>query len=134
MSEAGGPPCCCPEVSDEDPPREEGRGIVLLLRGVFLGTSALQRRRNQHHHCHIPTSDSKEDTPIKFSDPLMLIVDPLLSNSTLLPMSVSDDPLDAILNPPAMSEPDVERPRRRPRRHPTPYVAIVPLVPVLAVM
>ena len=77
-------------------------------------------------------------TPIKFSDPLMLIVDPLLSNSTLMPMPVSDDPPDAILNPPAMSEPDVERPRqrprRRPRRHPTPYVAVVPLVPVLAVM
>ena len=44
----------------------------------------------------------------------MLIVDPLLSNSTLLPMTVSDDPPDAILNPPAMSEPDVERPRQRP--------------------
>ena len=71
-------------------------------------------------------------TPIKFTDPLMLIVDPLLRNSTLLPMPVSDDPPDAILNPPAMSEPDVERPRRR--RHPTPYVAVVPLVPVLALM
>ena len=72
----------------------------------------------------------------------MLIVEPLLSNSTLLPMPVSDDPPDAILDPPAMSEPDVERPRqhpcrrpcRRPRRHPTPYVAVVPLVPVLAVI
>ena len=68
----------------------------------------------------------------------MLIVDPLLSNYTFLPMPVSDDPPDAILNPPAMSEPDVERlgqrPRRRPRQHPTPYVAVVPLVPVLAVM
>ena len=77
-------------------------------------------------------------TPIKFSEYLMLSVDPLLSNSTLLPMPVSDDPPDAILNPPAMSEPYVERPRqrlrRRPRRHPTPYVAVVPLVPVLAVM
>ena len=73
-------------------------------------------------------------TPIKFSDPLMLIVDPLLSNSTLLTMHVSDDPPDAIINPPAMSEPDVERLRQRPRRHPTPYVAVVPLVPVLAVM
>ena len=78
--------------------------------------------------------------PIKFSDPLMLIVEPLLSNSTFLPMPVSDDPPDAILNPPAMSEPDVERPlqRRRPcrclRRNPTPYVAVVPLVPVLVVM
>ena len=65
----------------------------------------------------------------------MLIMDPLLNNSTLLPMPVSDDPPDAILNPPAMSEPDVERPRqrprwsprRRPRQHPTPYVAVVPL-------
>ena len=84
----------------------------------------------------------------------MLIVDPLLSNSTFLPMPVSYDPPDAILNPPAMSEPDVERPRQRPRqrprwrphrrpcrrprrsprRHPTPCVAGVPLVPVLAVM
>ena len=72
----------------------------------------------------------------------MLIVDPLLSNSTLLPMHVSNDPPDAILNPPAMSEPDVERPRQRPRqsprwrprRHRTPYVAAVPLVPVLALM
>ena len=68
----------------------------------------------------------------------MLIMDPLLSNSTLLPMPVSDDPPDAILNPPAMSEPDVELPRQRLRRrlcqHPTPYVAVVPLVPVLAVM
>ena len=68
----------------------------------------------------------------------MLIVDPRLSNSTLLPMPVSDDPPDAILNPPAMSEPDVERPRqrlrRRPHCRPTPYVAVVPLVPVLAVM
>ena len=77
-------------------------------------------------------------TPIKLSDPLMLIVDPLLSNSKFMPMPVSDDPPDAILNPPAMSEPDVERPRQRPhrspRRHPTPYVAVVPLVPVLAVM
>ena len=81
-------------------------------------------------------------TPIKFSDPIMLIVDPLLSNSTLLPMPVSDDPTDAILNPPAMSEPDVERtrqrphrrPRRRLRQHPTPYVAVMPLVPVLAIM
>ena len=77
-------------------------------------------------------------TPIKFFDPLMLIVEPLLSNSTLLPMLVSDDPPDAILNPPAMSELDVERPlqrpRRRPRRNPTPYVAVLPLVPVLAVM
>ena len=84
--------------------------------------------------------------PIKFSDPLMLIVEPLPSNSTLLPMPVSDDPPDEILNPPAMSEPDVERPRqhphwrsrrrprRRPRRHPNPYVAFMPLVPVLAVM
>ena len=71
-------------------------------------------------------------TPIKLSDPLMLIVDPLTSNSTFLPMPVSDDPPDAILNPPAMSEPDAERsrqrlrrlPRRRPRqrtrRHQTP--------------
>ena len=50
-------------------------------------------------------------TPIKFSDSLILIVYPLLSNYTLLPMPVSDDPPDAILNPPAMSEPDVERPR-----------------------
>ena len=54
----------------------------------------------------------------------MLIMDPLLNNSTLLPMPVSDDPPDAILNPPAISEPDVERPlqrpRRRPRLHPTP--------------
>ena len=81
-------------------------------------------------------------TPIKFSYPLMLILDPLLSNSTLLTMPVSDYPPDAILNPPAMSEPDVERQlqctsrrlRQRPRRHPTPYVAVVPLVPVLAVM
>ena len=76
--------------------------------------------------------------PIKFSDPLMLIVDPLLSNSTLLPMPVSDDPPDAIINPPVMSEPDVERPlqrpRRRPRRHLTPYVAVVLLISVLAVM
>ena len=45
----------------------------------------------------------------------MLIVDPLLSKNTLPPMPVSDDPPDAILNPPAMSEPDVERPRQRPR-------------------
>ena len=45
----------------------------------------------------------------------MLIVGPLLSNSTLPPMPVSDDPPDAILNPQAMSEPDVERPRQRPR-------------------
>ena len=77
-------------------------------------------------------------TPIKLYDPLMLIVDPLLSNSTLLPMPVSNDPPDTILNPPAMSEPDLERPRWRPRRsphrHPTPYIAVVPLVPVLAVM
>ena len=83
-------------------------------------------------------------TPIKFSYPLMLIVDPLLSNSTLLPVHVSYYPPDAILNPPAMSEPNVERPRqrprpcrrprRRPRRHPTPYVDVMPLVPVLAVM
>ena len=93
-------------------------------------------------------------TPIKFSDPLMLIVDPLLSNSTLLTMPVSDDPTDAILNTPAMSESDVERPLQRPCRrprwrlrqrlrqslrqrplwNPTPYVAVVPLVPVLAVM
>ena len=91
-------------------------------------------------------------TPIKFSDPLMLIVDPLLSNSTLLPKPVSDDPPDAILNPPAVSEPDVERPRQRqrqrqrqrrhphprprprPRLDPTPCVAVVPLVPVLDVM
>ena len=79
-------------------------------------------------------------TPIKLSDPLMLIVDPLLSNSTLLPMPVSDDPPDSMLNPPSMSEPDVEHPRQRPRPrprphwHPTPYVAVVPLVHVLAVM
>ena len=81
-------------------------------------------------------------TSIKLSDPLMLILEPLLSNSTLLPVPVSDDLPDAILNPPAMSEPNVERPRqrlcrrprRRPRRHPTPYVAVVPLAPVLAVM
>ena len=77
-------------------------------------------------------------TPIKFSDPPMIILEPLLSNYKLLPMPVSDDPPDAILNPPAMSEPDVERPlqrlRRRLRRHPTPYVVVVPLVPVLAVM
>ena len=33
-------------------------------------------------------------------------------------MPVSDDPPDAILNPPAMSETDVERPRQRPRRSP----------------
>ena len=68
----------------------------------------------------------------------MLNVDPLLSNSTLPPIPVSDDPPDALLNTPAMSEPDVERPRQRPRRRPrrnlTPYVAVVPLVPVLAVM
>ena len=72
----------------------------------------------------------------------MLIVDPLISNSTLPPMPVSDDPPDAIFNPPAMSEPNVERPRWRPRWRPrrrlcrrlTPYVAVVPLVPVLAVM
>ena len=72
----------------------------------------------------------------------MLILDPLLSNYTLLPMPVSYDPPDAIINPPVMSEPDVERPRQRPcrrprrrlSRHPTPYVAVVPLVPVLAVM
>ena len=38
----------------------------------------------------------------------MLIVDPLLSNSTLLPVPVSDDLPDAILNPPAMSEPDAD--------------------------
>ena len=49
----------------------------------------------------------------------MLIVEPLLSNSTLPPMPVSDYPPDAILNPPAMSEPDVERPRQRPRRRPS---------------
>ena len=59
----------------------------------------------------------------------MLIMDPLLSNSTLPPMPVSDDPPDAILNPLAMSEPDVERPRqrpcRRPRRHPT-YAYVTP--------
>ena len=73
-------------------------------------------------------------TPIKFSDTLMLIVDPLLSNYTLLPMPVSDDPPDAILNPPSISELDVERPRRRPRRHPTPYVAVVLIVPVLVLM
>ena len=85
-------------------------------------------RSSQHHHCHIPPSDSKEDTPIKFSDPLMLIVDPMLSNSTLLPMPVSYDPPDAIINPPAMSEPDVERPRQRPRRRPRrcPAYAYVP--------
>ena len=67
-------------------------------------------------------------TPIKFSDPLMLIVEPLLSNYTLLPMPVSDDPTDAILNPPAISEPDVKRPRqrRRWRRHPT-YAYIPPM-------
>ena len=85
-------------------------------------------------------------TPIKLSDPLMLIVDPLLRNSTLLPIPVSDDPPDAILNPTALSEPDVERPRQRPRRrlrrrqrqrpcrNPTPYVPVVPIVPVLAVI
>ena len=53
----------------------------------------------------------------------MLILDPLISNSTLPPMPVSDDPPDAILNHPDMSEPDVERPhqhpRLRPRRRPT---------------
>ena len=48
----------------------------------------------------------------------MLIVDPLLSNSTLPPMPISDDPPDTILNPPAMSEPDVERPRQCPRWRP----------------
>ena len=58
----------------------------------------------------------------------MLIVDPLISNSTLPPMPVSDDPHDAILNPPAMSEPDVERPRQRPhwRPHRRPTYAYVP--------
>ena len=60
----------------------------------------------------------------------MLIVEPLLSNSTLPPMPVSDDPPDAILNPPAMSEPDVERPRQRPhwrpRRRPT-YAYVPPM-------
>ena len=45
---------------------------------------------------------------------LMLIVDPLISNYKLPPMPFSDDPPDAILNPPAISEPDVERPRRSP--------------------
>ena len=55
----------------------------------------------------------------------MLIVDPLLSNSTLPPMPVSDNPPDAILNPPAMSEPDVERSRQRPCRRPT-YVYVPP--------
>ena len=84
----------------------------------------------------------------------MLIVDPLLSNSTFPPMPVSDDPPDAIINPPAMSEPDVERPHQRlhprPRRRPTyAYVppmttasasasasdlVVVPLVHILAVM
>ena len=60
----------------------------------------------------------------------MLIVDPLLSKSTLPLMPVSDDPPDAILNPPAMSEPDVERlrqrPCRRPRRRPT-YAYVPPM-------
>ena len=54
----------------------------------------------------------------------MLILDPLLSNSTLPPMPVSDDTPDAILNPPAMSEPDVERLRRR--RRPT-YAYVPPM-------
>ena len=103
-------------------------GIVLLLQGVWQGTSALQRLCSQHHHYHIPPSDPKEDTPIKFSDPLMLIFYPLISNSTLLPIPVSDYPPDAILNPPAMSEPDVERPRQRPRWRPRrrPNYAYVP--------
>ena len=82
------------------------------------------------YHCHIPPSEFKEDTPIKFSDPLMLIVDPLLSKSTLPPMPVSDYPPDAILNPPAMSEPDVERPHQRPHRHPhrrPTYVYVPPM-------
>ena len=59
---------------------------------------------------------------------LMLIVDPLLGNPTFLPMPVLDDPPNAILNPPAMSEPDVERPRQRPRRRPhrRPTYAYVP--------
>ena len=60
----------------------------------------------------------------------MLIVDPLLSNSALPPMPVSDDPPDAILNTPAMSEPDVELPRQRqrqrPRRRPT-YAYLPPM-------
>ena len=58
----------------------------------------------------------------------MLIVDPLLRNSTLPPMPDSDDPPDAILNPPAMSEPDVERPRQRPCRclHWRPTYAYIP--------
>ena len=58
----------------------------------------------------------------------MLIVDPLLSNSTLPPMHVSDYPCDAILNPPAMSESDVERQQQRPRWHPRrrPTYAYVP--------
>ena len=60
----------------------------------------------------------------------MLIVETLLSNSTLPPMPVSDDPPDAILNPPDMSEPDVERwrqrLRRRPRRRPT-YAYVTPM-------
>ena len=56
----------------------------------------------------------------------MLIVEHLLRNSTLLPMTVSDDPPDAILNPTAMSEPDVERPRQRPRRRPN-YAYVTPM-------
>ena len=56
----------------------------------------------------------------------MLTVDPLLSNSTFPPMTVSDDPPDTILNTPAMSKPDVERPLQRPRRRLT-YVYVPPM-------
>ena len=75
-----------------------------------------------------PPSDSNEDTPINFADPPILIVGPLLSNSAFPPMPVSDDHTDAILNPPAISEPDVKCPRqrRRWRRHPT-YAYIPPM-------
>ena len=65
-----------------------------------------------------PPSDSNEDTPINFSDPPILIVDTLLSNSAFPPMPVSDYLPDTILNPPAMLEPDLERPCQRPCRRP----------------
>ena len=56
----------------------------------------------------LPLSDFKEDYQSNLADLPMIILDPLISKSTFPTMPVLGDPPDTILNPPAMSEPDVE--------------------------
>ena len=75
-------------------------GIIIARRA----TIALRRGQGQAARQLHRGSDADADADAEADVP-----------HRVLPMPVSDDPPDAILNPPAMSEPDVERPHQRPR-------------------